>query len=82
MTLYRGAGCEKCRQTGYKGRLGIYEMMVMTDEMRDIVTGAPQLTELRRFANENGMRNLKQDGFEKASQGLTTIEEVMRVTEL
>ncbi len=82
MTLFRGAGCEKCRQTGYKGRLGIYEMMVMTDEMRDIVTGAPQLTELRRFALENGMRNLKQDGFEKASQGLTTIEEVMRVTEL
>lgn len=79
--LYRGAGCDKCRQTGYKGRIGIYEFLCMTDEMRDMVTGSPRLTELRNFAVENGMRDLRTDGFAKVAEGVTTVEEIMRVTE-
>jgi len=79
--VYQGAGCERCRQTGYKGRLGIYELMEIDDEMRDLVTRSPTLTELRRAAREAGMRPLRMDGLKKIEMGLTTVEEVMRVTE-
>jgi type IV pilus assembly protein PilB len=80
-TLYQGAGCEKCRQTGYKGRLGIYELLVLTDEMRDMTSHNPSLTELRTFARNNGMQTLRDDGIVKISQGLTTADEIMRATE-
>lgn len=79
--LFQGAGCEKCRQTGYKGRLGIYEILELDDEMRDLITGDPALTELRAAAIRKGMRPLREDGLEKVSAGLTTIDEIMRVTE-
>jgi type IV pilus assembly protein PilB len=82
MQLYRGEGCDKCRDTGYKGRLGIYEFLVMGDEMRDMVTNSPRLTELRQFARETGMRDLRHDGLQKVAAGLTTVEEVMRVTDV
>ncbi len=79
--LFQGAGCDKCRQTGYKGRLGIYELLMMTDKLRDVVTSNPGLTELRRAAQEEGMRSLRDDGLLKISAGLTTVDEIMRVTE-
>ncbi|MBS3820861.1 MAG: Flp pilus assembly complex ATPase component TadA [Phycisphaerae bacterium] len=79
--LYRGAGCEKCRNTGYKGRVGLYELLVLNDDIRDIVTRNPTLTELRSHARDTGMVTLREDGLAKASQGQTTVEEVMRVTE-
>ena len=81
LSTYRGAGCERCRGTGYKGRLGLYEILVLDDELRDMITDSPQLTELRRFAISRGMRTLSRDGLQKAEKGLTTIEEIMRVTE-
>ncbi|MFA6133126.1 MAG: GspE/PulE family protein [Phycisphaerae bacterium] len=80
-TIYQGAGCEKCRQTGYKGRIGIYEMLELNDTLRDVITSNPALTDLRRIANESGMRTLRQDGLMKVAQGTTTIDELMRVTE-
>jgi len=79
--LYQGAGCDKCRQTGYKGRLGIYEMMEMNDELRDLITSNPTLGDLRRATKEMGMRTLREDGLQKVAAGMTTVEEIMRVTE-
>ena len=79
--VFRGAGCEKCRQTGYKGRVGIYELLEMTDEIRDITSRGPSLNELRRAAREVKMRALRDDGLIKVETGRTTIEEIMRVTE-
>jgi type IV pilus assembly protein PilB len=79
--LYRGAGCDNCRNTGYKGRVGLYELLILDDDVRDMVTRNPAVTELRRYAREHGMVTLREDGLVKASHGLTTVEEVMRVTE-
>ena len=79
--VFRGAGCEKCRQTGYKGRVGLYELMELDDELRDMVTTNPLLGDLRRLARTRGMRDLAEDGIQKVSDGLTTVEEIMRVTE-
>jgi len=78
---FRGAGCAKCRSSGYKGRLGIYEFMEFDDDMRDLVARNPSLTELRATAKASGMRTLREDGLLKVAQGMTTIEEVMRATE-
>ena len=80
--LYHGLGCEKCRQTGYKGRLGIYELLEITDDTRDVITRSPALAELRKIAKDSGMRMLRDDGMQKVAAGLTTAEEIMRVTEI
>jgi type IV pilus assembly protein PilB len=79
--LYRGVGCEKCRQTGYKGRLGCFELLELNDELRDVISRDPSLGELRRAARESGMQGLRSDGLQKVADGLTTVEELMRVTE-
>jgi len=76
-----GRGCPSCRQTGYSGRLGIYELLVLDDFLRDRVAAAPNVVEFRRLCVERGMTSLRQDGFRKARQGRTTVEEVLRVTE-
>jgi len=78
---WKGRGCDKCRKTGYSGRLGIYELLVMDDSLRDLVTRNPDVTHLRKLCRERGLVTLRQDGFEKALKGLTTVEEVLRVTE-
>jgi type IV pilus assembly protein PilB len=78
---YKGKGCDRCRKTGYSGRLGIYEMMVMDDGMRDIITRNPDVTHLRKLCRERGLVTLRQDGFEKVMKGLTTVDEILRVTE-
>jgi type IV pilus assembly protein PilB len=80
--MFQGAGCDRCRQTGYKGRLGIYELLLLNDDLRDLIAGNPSLTDIRRKAQEQGMRSLRDDGLLKVSQGLTTVDEIMRVTEL
>ncbi|MFP4104995.1 MAG: type II secretion system ATPase GspE [Phycisphaerae bacterium] len=80
-TIYRGAGCDNCRDTGYKGRLGIYELLVMDEDIRDVVTGNPTLSQMRKAANDHGMETLRDDGLFKVQAGLTTIEEILRVTE-
>ncbi len=79
--LYQGKGCDKCRDTGYKGRTGIHELLVLSEEIRNVVTGNPTLNELRSAAREAGMRTLREDGLAKAIEGHTTVEEILRVTE-
>lgn len=78
LTLYKGAGCEKCKHTGYKGRVAIHEMFVMTDETRRMISEGINEATIRDKAIELGMVTLKKDGFEKALKGLTTLEEVKR----
>jgi type IV pilus assembly protein PilB len=79
--IYRGKGCDRCRQTGYSGRLGIYELLVMDDALRDMVTRNPDVNQLRRLCRERGLVSLREDGFQKVMKGLTTVEEILRVTE-
>ncbi|MCK5113819.1 MAG: type II/IV secretion system protein [Phycisphaerae bacterium] len=79
--LFHGAGCERCRHTGYKGRVAIYELLELGDEMRALIHTNPSVNEVRKLAVKTGMKTLKIDGLEKVTQGLTTVEEVMRVTE-
>ncbi|MEM6507697.1 MAG: GspE/PulE family protein, partial [Planctomycetota bacterium] len=79
--VWKGAGCDKCRGTGYAGRLGIYEMLVLNDNLRDRVASNPNVTEFRRMCVEGGMVTLREDGFRKVAAGKTTVDEVLRVTE-
>ncbi|MEM8781818.1 MAG: ATPase, T2SS/T4P/T4SS family [Planctomycetota bacterium] len=77
----KGAGCDKCRGTGYSGRLGIYELLVINDALRDAIARNPSVTEFRRMCVEQGMTTLRRDGFDKVQKGLTTVDEILRVTE-
>jgi type IV pilus assembly protein PilB len=81
VNMFHGAGCEHCRRTGYQGRVGLYELLTVDDVYRDIITNKPTVTELRRISKERGIVTLRDDGFRKVLVGLTTIDEVMRVTE-
>ncbi len=76
----KGAGCGKCNNTGYKGRVGLYEVMDITDELRELVLVGASGLELRRKAIEEGMLTLRMSGLRKVKEGLTTIEEVARET--
>ncbi|GMV99086.1 MAG: hypothetical protein AMXMBFR84_02250 [Candidatus Hydrogenedentota bacterium] len=79
--LFHGKGCENCNNTGYSGRLGVYELLVNTDEIRTmIMSGAPS-GQLRRTARINGMLTMRDDGWRKCLSGITTVEEVIRVTQ-
>ncbi len=79
ITLWRGKGCEVCRHTGYKGRLGIYSLMRVNDEIAELVVRRAPLNDVRDAAKANGMLELKEDGLQKVLEGITTPEEVMRV---
>jgi type IV pilus assembly protein PilB len=76
----KGAGCDKCNNTGYKGRVGLYEVMDITDELRELVLVGASGLELRRKAIEEGMLTLRMSGLRKVKDGLTTVEEVARET--
>jgi len=76
----KGSGCEKCNNTGYKGRVGLYEVMDITDELRELVLVGASGLELRRKAIEEGMLTLRMSGLRKVKDGLTTVEEVARET--
>jgi len=78
--LYRGTGCDPCRQTGYKGRVGLFELLELDEDIRDLIAGSAPLPELRRAAREKGARTLREDGLQKIREGVTTVEEVLRVT--
>jgi type IV pilus assembly protein PilB len=80
-STYLGKGCDRCRKTGYAGRLGIYEMLVMDDSLRDTVTSNPDVNNFRKLCRERGLVTLREDGFDKAKKGLTTVDEILRVTE-
>jgi type IV pilus assembly protein PilB len=76
----KGAGCEKCNNTGYKGRVGLYEVMDVSEEVRELILVGASGLELRRKAMEEGMLTLRQSGLRKVKNGMTTIEEVARET--
>jgi type IV pilus assembly protein PilB len=79
--LVRGAGCASCRGTGYKGRVGLFELLRMTDDLKDAVTRRAPRGELRALALAGGMVPLRADGWAKVEAGLTTVEEVLRVVQ-
>ncbi|HAU36622.1 MAG TPA: ATPase [Phycisphaerales bacterium] len=79
-TFYHGAGCAKCRNSGYSGRIGIYELLIPDDAMRDKITASPNINELRAMAAEAGMVTLREDGMGKVKAGITTVEEIFRAT--
>lgn len=79
--IMSGPGCERCRRLGYSGRLGLYELLVVDDQLRDIIARNPNVTEFRRLCCERGMVTLRQDGFKKVGDGKTSVEEILRVTE-
>ena len=82
LTLYKGRGCETCLNTGYKGRVGLYEVMEVTDELRELIIIGASAIELRRKAMELGMITLRESGLYKIREGITTIEEVLKETVL
>jgi type IV pilus assembly protein PilB len=77
---FKGVGCERCNQTGYKGRVGLYEVMEIGEELRELILVGASGLELRRKAVDEGMITLRQSGLRKVKDGLTTIEEVVRET--
>jgi type IV pilus assembly protein PilB len=79
-TLYKGVGCRACRNTGFKGRIGIHELLLVTDELRDAVVSNPGINHLRGIAARTGLISLQRDGFRKVREGITTIEEILHVT--
>ncbi|MCC7408219.1 MAG: Flp pilus assembly complex ATPase component TadA [Phycisphaeraceae bacterium] len=79
--VWTGQGCDRCRRTGYSGRQGLYELLVLDDFLRDKIASSPNVTEFRRLCIERGMSTLREDGFKKVAQGITTVDEVLRVTE-
>ena len=79
VTFYRGRGCDHCKGTGYKGRIGIYELMPITDKIRDMVLAKASSYSVKEAAIEAGMKTLRDDAMEKILLGLTTLEESLRV---
>jgi type IV pilus assembly protein PilB len=76
----KGTGCERCNGTGYKGRVGLYEVMEIGEELRELILVGASAIELRRKAIEEGMITLRGSGLRKITDGVTTIEEVVRET--
>jgi type IV pilus assembly protein PilB len=79
VTLWRGKGCELCRHTGYKGRLGLYSLMRVNDEVAELIVRRASLNDIRDASKANGMHELREDGLQKVLDGITTPDEVMRV---
>ncbi|MBK7350494.1 MAG: type II/IV secretion system protein [Gemmatimonadetes bacterium] len=79
ITLERGTGCTACRHTGYRGRTGIFELLVLTDECKEAVSRGADAATLRGLARDQGMTSLRADGWRKVQAGMTTVEEVLRV---
>ncbi|MEI6247546.1 MAG: ATPase, T2SS/T4P/T4SS family [Verrucomicrobiota bacterium] len=79
-TPMKGAGCAKCGERGYKGRRGVFELLVITEEIQEMIYAGANLVDLRRKAREAGMRTMREDGQRKVASGMTTIEEVMGAT--
>jgi type II secretory ATPase GspE/PulE/Tfp pilus assembly ATPase PilB-like protein len=80
--FWRGAGCEECRQFGYQGRKGIYELLFVNEAMRPLILSRAPASTIAAKAMEQGMRTLRTDGWTKVKNGETTIEEVLRVTQI
>jgi type IV pilus assembly protein PilB len=78
-TFQRGVGCRRCRNTGFSGRIGVHELIVVSDELRDVIVNNPALAAIRKTALADGMITLRQDGFRKVREGITTIEEILHI---
>jgi type II secretory ATPase GspE/PulE/Tfp pilus assembly ATPase PilB-like protein len=78
--IYREKGCDACGGSGYKGRLGLHELMVMNDDIRKLITAEPDINELKAAARKSGTRSLQTDGMMKVFKGLTSVNEIVRVT--
>lgn len=78
--LYRGTGCRRCLNTGYEGRVGIYELLTLNEELREMIVQRASASKLLEVARRHGLRLLRDDGFDKVIEGQTTIEEVIRTT--
>jgi type IV pilus assembly protein PilB len=77
-TIVKGAGCDKCSNSGYKGRMAVHELMVINQDVRKAIIEGKTSTEVKQVAREKaGMRTLMEDGIEKALKGMTTLEEIM-----
>ena len=79
-TCYRGTGCANCADTGYRGRVALYEVMVVTDDLKELILNGASSMELREAAVQGGMKTLRMSGITKLKEGVTTLEEVVRVT--
>ncbi len=75
----RGKGCAHCNQTGYRGRIGLFELMRMTSQIREMTFAQAPAQTLRKVARENGMRTLLEDGIQKILKGSTTLDEVLSI---
>ena len=78
--FYRGMGCDLCNNTGYKGRVGLFELMIITDELREMIMKNQTADELRSVAQKDGMVTLRDAGMAFVHEGVTTAEEVLRET--
>jgi type II secretory ATPase GspE/PulE/Tfp pilus assembly ATPase PilB-like protein len=79
-TVYCGAGCEACRTTGFLGRRGVFELMAITEEIRELLLASTSTGPIRETARRQGMRTLREDGWRLVGEGATTVAEVLRVT--
>ena len=79
--IYEAVGCDECRGTGYRGRSGIFEILPITDEIRPLIVANATASSIKQAALANGMKTLRQDGWEKVLSGVTTVDEILRVTE-
>ena len=78
--IYKGRGCDNCNNTGYRGRVGLYELLSVNDEIKDLIIDGGSTELIRDAARRNGMVALREAGLERAFEGLTTVEEVIRET--
>jgi len=78
-TLYRGKGCDACGGTGFRGRVGIYELLEVTPEVEELIINCATSADINNYVRKEGMKLMFEDGFEKVLTGLTTVEELMRV---
>jgi type II secretory ATPase GspE/PulE/Tfp pilus assembly ATPase PilB-like protein len=75
-----GSGCDECRQTGYRGRLAVYEMLAFTEQIKEMTVHRANALEIKKVAVRNGMKTLRASGWQRIYSGDTTLEEVLRVT--
>ncbi|MBI2251408.1 MAG: Flp pilus assembly complex ATPase component TadA, partial [Armatimonadetes bacterium] len=78
--VYKGTGCPACKNSGYKGRSGIYELLIVSDKIREMIMHRTSSHELQSQAKKEGLKTLIEDGLDKITQGVTTLEEIWRVT--
>jgi len=79
-SFQRGVGCRRCRNTGYSGRIGVHELLIISDELRDVIVNNPSVAAIRQLGQRDGMITLRHDGFRKVREGITTIEEILQIT--